>query len=383
VHEANLCPLYKCTRCRVKRTTGTAGAGKVRQVQRMLDLMAEGTKAGSWAVQRRGLANFVQYLEGQGGRLPAQEDDVALWLTDCVKRQDRLDSSTAETYMAGVAAWHLQAGLATEGMVKNPTRGQTVRSVLKVVRKHYKLSSKAQRPLTLSEWLGLWERGFTSGEESRQVRHARLAMMLATFGPFRQVASKALKVVYRVAGGQVTYGVQSNIRVVRDDGDWRQPYILITSVVDKNVDSSKIRKVPIPAKVLGVRAVELLESYLLEVRPPSGGFLLAVPLGDKERWSTARFSGMSRLVKGAFARAFPGKQALGVGGSSLRKSWAQWMKRVRCTGFEVVDVCGWSRESLLRSLGTQVVYQYTELDSQMVIKQRMHRRLDRVQSAMA
>ena len=110
--------------------------------------------------------------------------------------------------------------------------------------------------------------------------------------------------------------------------------------------------------------------------------MLAVPLG-KKRWSTARVSGMSRLVKGAFARAFPEKQALGVGGSSLRKSWAQWMKRVRCTGFEVVDVCGWSRESLmLRSLGTQVVYQYTELDSQMVIKQRMHRRLDRVQSTM-
>ena len=33
--------------------------------------------------------------------------------------------------------------------------------------------------------------------------------------------------------------------------------------------------------------------------------------------------------------------------------------------------------------GTQVVYQYTELDSQMVIKARMQRRLNRVQKLMA
>ena len=77
--------------------------------------------------------------------------DAALWIADCVKRQDRLDSSTAESSMAGVAAYHLQAGLATGGQVRNPTRGQAVRSVLKVVRKHYKLASKAQRPLSLSE----------------------------------------------------------------------------------------------------------------------------------------------------------------------------------------------------------------------------------------
>jgi len=40
----------------------------------------------------------------------------------------------------------------------------------------------------------------------RQVRHARLAMMLATFGPFRSVAAKSIGVVYRVADGVVTVG---------------------------------------------------------------------------------------------------------------------------------------------------------------------------------
>ena len=70
------------------------------------------------------------------------------------------------------------------------------------------------------------------GEQSRQVRHARMAMMLATFGPFRQVAAKALRVVYKVAGGRVTFGRQSDIRIVRDDGDWKEPYIFITSSVD-------------------------------------------------------------------------------------------------------------------------------------------------------
>ena len=163
--------------------------------------------------------------------------------------------------------------------------------------------------------------------------------MLATCGPFVQVATQTLRVVYTVKGDRVSFDFGSNIRVVRDDEDWRQPYILITSVVDKHVDSSKIRKVPIPDRVLGVRPVQVLEAYLLEVRPPLGGFLLAAPIG-RQGWSTAKFSGMHRLVRGAFARASSEKQLTGVGGNSLRKSWAQWMKRVRCTGVEVVDVCG-------------------------------------------
>ena len=56
-------------------------------------------------------------------------------------------------------------------------------------------------------------------------------------------------------------------------------FILITSSVDKNVDSSKVRKVPTPAKVLGVRTVELMQAYLVKMEPPSGGYLLAAPKG--------------------------------------------------------------------------------------------------------
>ena len=167
MHEANLCPLHKCAKCLAGQASGGRGGSRVREIRRWLDLVAEGTRSGSWKVQRRGLAHFAQYLEGQGGRLPAQEMDVALWIADCVKRRDRLDSCTAESYMAGVAAYHLQAGLATEGQVKNPTRGQMVRSVLKVVRKHYKLGPKAQRPLTLSEWQGIWSRAFDLGGDIR------------------------------------------------------------------------------------------------------------------------------------------------------------------------------------------------------------------------
>ena len=66
------------------------------------------------------------------------------------------------------------------------------------------------------------------GEDSSQARHARLAMMLATFGPFRSVVAKSLKVVYKVAGGSVTFGAKSDVRMVVDDGDWRQPHSLIT-----------------------------------------------------------------------------------------------------------------------------------------------------------
>ena len=101
MHEANLCPLHKCARCVAqKKASGGIGGDRVREIRRFLDLVAEGTTSGSWKVQRRGLAHFAQYLEGKGARLPATEMDVALWIADCVKRQDKLDSSAAESYMA-------------------------------------------------------------------------------------------------------------------------------------------------------------------------------------------------------------------------------------------------------------------------------------------
>ena len=380
MQKTNLCPLHKCTGCLVEQTSGRGGKARNREVRRLQEVVAEGTKSGSWDVQRRGLAHFVRYLEGKGGRLPAQEMDVSLWLVDCVKRDDRIDSTTAESYMAGVAAYHVQAGSATEGKVRNPTKGYAVRSVLKVVRKHYKLESKAQRPLSMAEWLGMWNRGFDLGEDSRKVKHARLAMVIATFGPFRAVAWRALKVTYKVRGGAVTFPPGSDVQIVRD-GSWKGPYIMIKSIVDKNVDSSKVRKVPIPAVVMGVHTVRLLQDYLVSMRPPSGGYLLAAPVGQ-QKWSKAKFSSMGKLVKGAFARAFPGMPATGVAGNSFRKSWAQWMKRVSCTDSEVVDICGWSRTALLKATGTQVIYQKTEIDSQLLIKEQMQKRLNKVQRKM-
>ena len=119
VHEANLCPLYKCTRCRVERTAGAGGGDKVREIQRMLDLVAESTKSGTWAVQRRGLAHFVEYLEGQGGRLPAQEMDVALWVTDfssflCFYAEGSLSSPSSSSFTLELQLYCLLFWLALE-----------------------------------------------------------------------------------------------------------------------------------------------------------------------------------------------------------------------------------------------------------------------------
>ena len=236
------------------------------------------------------------------------------------------------------------------------------------------------RALMVEEWLEIWKEGL---DGNRRGRHHRLVMMISTFGPFRPKAAAHLKVSYAVKGGKIVYGSQSEVRVIRGDPRWKQPYVLIVSKVDKNVDPSKVRRVPIPRKVLGVRVVEQLENYLLDLRPPTGGFLLAAPQG-KGKWRSTAFTAWGNVIQGAYERTFPNIELDDkIGGCSMRKSWPQWMQRAGNSDREQVDICGWSRKSIQQRKGTKEVYVITELDSQLLIKQSIGRRLRQVQDAMA
>ena len=111
-------------------------------------------------------------------------------------------------------------------------------------------------------------------------------------------------------------------------------------------EHAKVRQVPIPSEGLGINIVCDLEQYLRLVGPPSGGYLLAAPLGSGKFRITV-YSAHSRAFQAAYKRAHPvlalqpGKLE-GIGGGTPRKSMAQWRYRVRHSKWVIVDICGWS-----------------------------------------
>ena len=100
-------------------------------------------------------------------------------------------------------------------------------------------------------------------------------------------------------------------------------------------------------KFLDLDLIQELDNYIIDMRPPTGGNLLAAPVGgEKSRaFRSTPYTNQSAAYKKAHARAYPeaGKLELSrVGGTSCRKSLATWLwdddwdKRV------IADQGGWA-----------------------------------------
>ena len=322
------------------------------------------------------MRDFLGYARSIGctSPLPATADVVLGYIThSLLDRPFVLDASTVDSYLGGVRAWHEQAREETRdrsSRVVNPCSDPMVRAALKVALKDYKKPSKAMRPLDLEEWEGLQARGFD--DATRSGRHRRLAVVLCAVGPFRPVAAKLLTVDYKLdEHGGIVYGRDSAVKVVRPAAGRPYIHVVVLGKKDKNVSSNKVRHVPIPEKVLGVRPVALLEDWLRRERPPSGGYLLAAPLGERGFYATP-YTALGKAVRGAYARAFPGASLDGVGGASPRKSLPQWLHEAGHSVEEISDVGGWALRSHLGAVHT---YFKTTLRQQLVIKRALMKRL--------
>ena len=361
-----LCELQRCVRC-------VADGLPVHLMREVMAALDRRTRKSTRENHARHLRAYRVWALGcvEGSCLPARPVEILLYVMYCLERREPvLDATTVQLHVTALSAWHQQAQEAAgEGSgIANPSKDQAVRRILKVALDYYKKPSKAMRPFTLEEWMGVLQRGFPS---TRSGRHRLLGVTLCATGPFRPGAVTRMKVHYTVgAGGRVFYGPKSDIWVVRDDPAWPDPYLMIrltadkTEAMDKNVTASRTRDVPIPARCMGTRPVRLLENYLRHEAPPTGGYLMVAPLG-REGFRTGRYSNLGKAVTSAYKRAWPGRSAAGVAGATPRKSMAQWLWRAGRSKREIVDIAGWAQ----RDRDAADVYFKTQCDVQLHIKE--------------
>ena len=354
-----------CTSCIVDGVRGRGRDAGMRAVAEAVRLLSEGTRESTKKNHARGIGDFVRWSERALGRvaLPATEMEIVLYMTFCVRaRVPVLDGSTLVNYVGGVSAWHEVArdSLLERGLLVNPVKTRQVRRLSKIVQKDYKLESKAMRPLTLAETRGVLERGFAP---SRSGEQKCLVFVLCMMAPLRPKAASAIVVRFEVKGKRVVYHDDSDVWVVRGDPQWREPYMMIKVNLDKNVTSARRRTVPIPATMMGVRPVQLLEHYLVHGGVQSGAFLLSAPLG-KTGWRINKYTAHSSMVKAGLKRAFPGRPCVRIGGASPRKTMAQLLWRAGYSRRVLSDIGGWKFRQ-----AAQDVYYTTEFDVVLRIKE--------------
>ena len=282
-----ICNLSRCRGCKA----ASAGLGdlissltqhlKRLKLQKLEDeLVDESVRDGTVAVHVRGLHSYLEHATALGiaEPLPATPDQIAHYAVWSVLwREVVLDVSTVKTYLSGVSVWHQQAMEASGYRgITNPRHSPRVVQVVTALEKLYKKESSAKVPFTADRFVQILHLGFL--QNTFGVRHNELLFVLLAAGPFRPNAATNIVARYAVVFEGGKYEVQWH----EDSEIWvdrlhTEAGISVRLHKDKNVTKKNSRVVVIPEQFFGLNLIELLESYILEVRPPSGGRLLASP----------------------------------------------------------------------------------------------------------
>ena len=367
-----ICELSVCRLCKAER----AGAGDLlRNLEQRLGRLTlqaledgavnEAARKGTTAVHKRGIASYKEHAGSVGIDEPfpasqAQLAHYAVWAT--FTRAFPLDTSTVKIYLTGVSLWHQQAAEATGIKLENPRHGAHLCRVLAALEKLYKRSPLAMVPFTADLFAKVLHAGFL--ENVMGVRHNELLFVLLAAGPFRPNLAVNIRVEYEVMlrgdHFSVEFSDDSEIWVERGRGD---DGICVYVEKDKNVTKLNRRVATLPETFFGLNLIELLESYLLEVRPPSGGRLLACPKDLKKRapdntvmylppgvhnlCNAGAYSASCDAVKRAVGRAAKEfglilEPSIKYGGGTPRKTTADCLYAVGHTKKMVADIGGWA-----------------------------------------
>jgi len=290
--------------------------------------------------------------------------------------------------MAGISVWHQQAIQAVGGVgLTNPRMGARVVQVLKALDKLYKRESTAKLPFTADMFVQILYLGFQ--QNTMGVRHNELLFVLLAAGPFRPNAAVNIVVQYDI----VQVGGKHTVRWIPGSDIWverrtTESGVCVRLVRDKNVSKANQRVVAIPEEFFGVNVIDLLEDYLVRVRPPSGGRLLASPKEHRKLVPNRRslylrpgqyiacnggaYTATCDAVRRAVKRTgeifgWEGAEEQKYGGGSPRKTTADLLYACGHTKKMIADVGGW----MLREDAADLYLRANEVTRRQVLRQLM------------
>ena len=316
-------------------------------------------------MHKRGLACYREHAAfvGIDEPFPATQQQLAHFAVWAIfTREFTLDTSTVKIYLVGVSVWHQQAEEALDIGLRNPRQGAHIARVLSALDRLYKRNSAAMAPFSADMFVRVLHGGFV--DNTLGTRHNELLFVLLAAGPFRPNVAVNIRVCYAVCNTLTGYRVQfldeSEIWVERGTGN---DGVSVYVEKDKNVTKLNRRIATLPECFFGLNLIELLEAYLLEVRPPSGGRLLACPKDARRRapihhvmylrpgvfnpCNTGAYTAACEAVRRAAARAakeFACELAVSekYGGGTPRKTTADCLYAAGHTKKMIADVGGWA-----------------------------------------
>ena len=368
-----VCELTCCNECMSTEFGRDDYLSSAEQSARRLELvimgrqvLAEACRVGTSESARRGLKAITEYGEVmQTQVLPCSVKQLmqfAVWAVK--KRVPAFDTSSVVTMLSGVSRWMEQCKRATLLMhLVNPTKEVEVRELLDSLAKVYKKASSAKDPFTPQEFQSILFHGF---EKHKLVgRHNELLFVLLGGGPLRPKVACNIVVSYNVvlsAGVlQLVFNEDSQVWI-----DQRLDAVVVSISKDKNVTAKNRRNVYIPNSFMGLRTVEILRDYILDMRMLSGSYLLASPRSPsmfvksmvplpagvyREKPGGGRFfndnpyTAAVDAVRRSAKHALPYLSVLDLkryGGGSPRKSMAEMLWAAGSDKRTIQDLGGWA-----------------------------------------
>lgn len=335
------------------RTPAAAAASRkavlkplVRGRMHLLGLHHRGATRAAYASGRSTYYEFCRELDmAPFPAAPAQLMDFSIW---CILVK-KLDSTTTANKLRGVFAFYDYVRLRLcFRHVRNPSRDPELIELTRTLGINFKKPGGGRLPLSAAELYGLFALGFVA--RTRRGRWARIFALCLNFAMLRSTAVGSVIVDYTILDdNSIVFNAASEIRIV-----WNPSLdievVEFNILSDKNVNARRAaeeggRRAYVPGALpeLGVFPALDLRSYLLEIRPPSGGPLCAYP--DKKGFGFSRkCPSFNSYLREAYKKAFPDVSDVylsRIGSHSGRKTLSQLLWEHGFSRQLIADAGGW------------------------------------------
>ena len=374
-----------CVRCQIIKSAGTRDLDSGDpDLDRSRLLLLQGHTAALTALRQdflrdgttkrhvHNLKSYNDYCRVMGVRaFPPAVHDLELFVVYALTtRRPVLDPASIKLTLGAISGYMIQlqrVGLRVTPPwhLENAAKSGVINNLLKTCVENYKLPPRAKLQMSVETMFEVLFKGFDNS--TRFGLHQLTFFLISMCAPCRPGAVAHIKIYYATSGDRVCTTADSDIRFFPEGTPiWPFAYILIRITCEKNVTPSSPAWKYIPGVMLGCNIYDIIHGYVLNQRPPSGGFMMVAPRSahgstfwdvSYTNWNPAFHKAVTRALHGAL-------DAKDYGGGTPRKSFAQWMNATGVPRHVMADICGWS----LRNRDAMDGYMKTTPEMMMRIK---------------